>query len=210
MHKVSLALGAVCAITIAGAASAARVGRIDQRSVWSGGDLSSCQPLADDAAKRFCLIGVMRRHGASPRAVAFTRAYKDLAYVSKFTAYGPVDLAIATSPFMANSNDSFILVNGHPAIVDVAKEASKQNLSRYALYRDFTAAHAGVDLWPLNGDLTNQRRVRGGGQRFIVSAPFRQCHACATVAEAQLAYDFDATGAFLGVRLLDISDLTAR
>jgi hypothetical protein len=210
MRQNSLILGALCAISLCSSAFAAPVGRIDQRSVWSGGDLSNCQTLADDAAKRSCLIDVMRTHDASPRAAAFTRAYKDLAYISKFTAYGPVDLAIATSPFMANSNDSFILVNGRPAIVAVADEASDQNLSRFAAYRAFMAAHANLDLWPLNGDLTDQHHLHGGGQRFVFSAPFRLCHGCATVAEAQLAYDFDRAGNFLGMRLVSISDRAER
>ena len=210
MRKVSLILGALCAISICGSTFAATVGRIDQRSVWAGVNLSNCQTLADDAAKRSCLIDVMRTHGASPRAVAFTRAYKDLAYISKFTAYGPVDLAIATSPFMANSNDSFMLVNGRPAIVDVADQASEANLSTNAVYRAFMAAHANLHLWPLNGDFTGQHRLHGGAQRFVFSASFRQCHACATVAKAELAYDFDGAGNFLGMHLLNISDGTGR
>jgi hypothetical protein len=208
MRKFSPILGALLAASLCGSTFAAAFGRIDQRSVWSGGDLSNCQTLADDAAKRSCLVEIMRTHGASSRAVAFTRAYKELAYISKFTAYGPVDLAIATSPFMANSNDSFILVNGRPATVDVADQASDQNLSRYAVYRVFVSGHANLRLWPLNGELTDQHRLHGGGQRFVFSAPFKQCHACATVAAAKLAYDFDSLGRFLGMRLLSVSDRT--
>ncbi len=209
MRKTLVTLGALCAIAICGPTIAAGK-TVDQRSVWSGGaDLSSCQTLSDDAGKRSCLIVVMRRRGASPQAIEFTRDFKGLAYISKFTAYGPVDLAIATSPFMANSNDSFILVNGEPSMVDVAEQASGQRLTKFAIYRAFKSAHANLDLWPLNGELKGRERLGCGGPRFIFSAPFKQCHACATVAEARLAYDFDPSGRFLGMRLLNISSATA-
>src|ERR1700688_4471842 len=90
MRNIPVMLGALCAISICGSTFAAgKADRIDQRSLWSGGgDLSSCQTRPDDAGKRSCLIVLMRLHGASPQAIEFARDYKDLAYISKFTAYG--------------------------------------------------------------------------------------------------------------------------
>jgi hypothetical protein len=210
MRNISVMLGALCAISICGPTIAAgKAGRIDKRSVWSGGgDFSSCQTILDDGGKRSCLIALMRRRGASPQAIEFTRGYKDLAYISKFTAYGPVDLAIATSPFMANSNDSYILVNGAPSVVDVAEQASDRRLTKYPVYRAFKSAHANLDLWPLDGELNRQERLGGGGRRFVFSTSFRHCHACVTIAEVQLAYDFDRSGRFLGTKLVNITNGT--
>lgn len=195
------------AIAICGAVLAApTAGRIDARSVWSGGaDLSACRPVPDDARQRACLARVMRANGASPQAIAFTRAWRDLAYVSKFRAFGPVDLAVATSPFMANSNDSFLLVNGHPRIIDVAAQANDRALSRRQVYRTFKQAHPDADLWPLDGDFGGMTRGPGGGQRFVFSMPFKTCHACAIVATTRLAYDFDRAGGYRGMTLLGVT-----
>jgi hypothetical protein len=64
-----------------------------------------------------CLMTVMKKGGASPQAMAFTRMMKDNCYLEKFKEMGKVDLAYVFYPSRANTNWAYFLVNGSPAMI---------------------------------------------------------------------------------------------
>ena len=65
----------------------------------------------------------MKKAGASPAALAFTRRTGSQAYLRALREAGNVDVALAIYPFRANENEVWLLVNGDPPLIDVDDHA---------------------------------------------------------------------------------------
>ena len=68
-----------------------------------------------------------------------------------------------------------------------------------------------TDQRPANGESKDQKKpdeyaeaLAHGGARFIFTGNFATCHACEPVATGYLGFDFDASGRFLGTRLVSV------
>lgn len=188
-------------------ASAAEVG---PSAVWeplmgvSGEFRDECQvKAAPDAGA--CLLSFMEKAGASAQARAFSASLGGEGWVRRFAEEGRVDAAFVHYPFRANANEGLLLVNGRPESVDVSSSAWLGPLARDPRLAAVRAAHPDAALW---GDDPGRPLVAprpGGGQRFLFDFPVRTCHACAELATARVAYDFDGDGNFLIARLLTVS-----
>jgi len=147
------------------------------------------------------LYGYMKRNGASPQAIDFARL-KEGEILTKFQKMGKVDLAYMELPIRyASYGGSFLLVNGNPSIITVGEAMQHINLrADQALVRKYPK----VDFFGGGIDFTKMELLANGGQRFIFAFELKNgCNACEIVGAAIVAYDFDASGRFLGTNLLN-------
>jgi hypothetical protein len=154
-----------------------------------------------------CVVSIMQRAGASPAATAFTTMLKGEGYLDDFRKMGRVDLASVAYPTRANDNEEFLLVNGIPRVVHVDHpENSKHiDIKKDPLYPSLVRKFPNLELGS-HADFEAMRRLPGGGQRFVFSLGLLNgCHACKVGSYAQIAFDFDTAGRFLGTRSLGLS-----
>lgn len=72
------------------------------------------------AAFAACFSAAMKEAGASPAALAFTARLGNEGYLEALDlTAGPIAVAHVFYPFRANENAAWLLVNGHPAMIDV-------------------------------------------------------------------------------------------
>lgn len=156
------------------------------------------KPVAD---VKVCMLAYLQGAGASPAALGFARRLGGEGFLSAFKETGRVDVARVLRPFRADAAESVVLVNGDPALVEVMDPALIDPLLKDKRLAEFVAA--GATLWPGYPE-PGLKPLAGGGQHFIFSLRVRACRACADLAKAFVGYDFDASGKFLGARLLGV------
>jgi hypothetical protein len=157
-----------------------------------------------------CFVDFMRRSGASAQAVAFARATGDTGYLRQFFETGRVDLAYVIYPFRANENEGWLLVNGHPSIIDVDAGTNllERQLEKNQTYLGLKEKFPKIMLF--GGDRTitlppEMISLPTKGQRFVFQYRLLNgCHACKRVGGARFAFDFDVNGKFVGATLLDV------
>jgi hypothetical protein len=154
-----------------------------------------------------CFAAAMAQAGASPQALDFTRALGNQAYLQALEPTGGrIAIAHVFYPFRANENDTWLLVNGTPPLIDVddLKKLSAQ-LPAAPAYREIRRHYPKVSFWP--GDRgVNGPQVTQNGREVVVGYVLRDlCHACAIIGWVRYAFDFDSTGKFLEARLLSIN-----
>lgn len=154
-----------------------------------------------------CFAAAMARAGASPAALGFTRRLGNEAYLQALDeTSGPVAVAHVFYPFRANENDAWLLVNGAPPLIDVDDRhyldlAALRASPAYAAIR---RQYPHVSFWP--GDRgAAAPQISRSGREFVVGYLLRDlCHACATIGHVRFAFEFDASGKFLGTRLISV------
>lgn len=157
-----------------------------------------------------CFLSAMAAAGALPAAIAFTRRMGDEVYLAALADTRPVAAALVFSPFRANENYFWLLVNGTPSSINVDdQQLLALNAMRAApAYRQIARRYPRVSLWPDNRyrPLPTAMRLASGGQRFVIAYRLQDfCHACAIVGRARFDFDFDAAGKFLGTRFLGVT-----
>ena len=116
----------------------------------------------------------------------------------ELTELGPVDLAEVTFPFLANTNDQVLFVNGADFVLQpLAMEPDRpDDPVSAALARAYPQAFPALRV-----TVTGHRRD-GGQQRFVVTDVLTDgCRACAVVGAAVFAVTFD-NGVQTGVEAL--------
>jgi hypothetical protein len=154
-----------------------------------------------------CFVASMAKAGAAPAALGFARRLDSEAYLQALAeAGGPVAVAHVFYPFRANENDAWLLVNGRPDLIDVDDQhhLALAALRSAAAYRAIARHYREVSFWPGDRGAAGPQ-VAAGGRQFIVDYRLRNlCHACAIVGHVRFVFDFDATGTFLGTRLISV------
>jgi hypothetical protein len=191
------------------ASSALAAGSVGPEAIWAPTaaqqtalrDACLAQPVPD---VRVCLLRFMADAGAAAAALEFTRGMDEDGWMAAVSTGGRVGVAEVAWPFRANSNAGVLLVNGDPPAVDVSSWTLLSPLEEDARIATIKRGSPEAAIWasdppkPVAGDRP------GGGQRFLFDFPVRACHACADLAVAQVAYDFNGDGRFLGTRLLTV------
>jgi predicted secreted protein len=171
---------------------------------------AACQDFHSDKLQD-CFAREMQRANASPMAVAFTQQLGEPGFVRDYKVAGAVDIAYVVYPYRANENESCLIVNGDPAIVDVDnhKLLETDALKHNAAYIRLAKTHKQISLWPGDRYATDTPDVEMGanaGAHIVVNYRLReQCHACAVLGHAWYAFDFDPKGKFEGARLFAVS-----
>ncbi len=181
--------------------------------VWDPGksipDIQGCFPLPGGDPQ--CITGVMQKAGASPQAVEFdTKALGGEAFLTKFQEMGKVDLGTIVYPTRANSNTQFILVNGTPPLIHVDDADAFQkaiDIHTDPLYSSLAAKFPQLEVSIGDNQFEKMEQPSAGGQRFIFS--FRivnGCRACEDAGVAHVAFDFDGSGSFTGLKLISLTE----
>jgi hypothetical protein len=173
---------------------------------------ASCDETHGDKLQD-CFAEEMKKAGASDAAVTFSRQLGEPGFVRDFRAAGPVDIAYVLYPYRANENQSWLIVNGTPPVIDVdnsklvtiAARALKNNASFAALAK----AHPDLSPWPsdrYSTEIPDVEMGANGGVHIIVNYRLREkCHSCAVLGHAWYSFEFDAKGIFAGARLMATS-----
>lgn len=159
-----------------------------------------------------CVISVMQKAGASTQATAFTKMLKGEGYLDSFRAMGRVDLGNVFYPFRANENWEFILVNGKPQVINVGDpdNLKRIDIKKDPLYPSLIRQFTELELWG-HAEFKTMKRLAEGGQRFIFSfVLLNGCHACEIGGYADIAFDFNSKGCFLGTNLIRLNKATRR
>lgn len=173
------------------------------QEVWS--ELQEQCRVVDGSKFVDCVAAIMEKNGAATEAVAFTRLIGGEGYVSSFHERGRVDVVSVAYPFRANDNDGILLVNGVPRVVDVDDWAYLRHLDirKDRLYLSLVNRFPKAELWTGHHALPKAQRLPDGGQRFVLGYPLLNgCHACELAGTAEVAFDFDRAGKFLGTKLV--------
>ncbi|HXM90041.1 MAG TPA: protease inhibitor I42 family protein [Candidatus Dormibacteraeota bacterium] len=173
---------------------------------------ASCQDLHPDKLQD-CFAGEMKKAGATPAAVEFSKQLGEPGFVRDFRAAGPVDIAYVLYPYRANENQSWLIVNGDPPAIDVDNSklvtVAARALKNNATYAGLAKAHPDLSPWPGDRYSTETPDVEmgaKGGVHIIVNYRLRErCHSCAVLGHAWYSFEFDAKGLFAGARLMAIS-----
>ncbi|MBM4287159.1 MAG: hypothetical protein FJ135_03235 [Deltaproteobacteria bacterium] len=98
-----------------------------------------------------------------------------------------------------SGDHSYTLVGGRPNKVEVGHINTIRNLDFKKPWRkNFPKAD-----YYFRDSFKEERQLSGGGQRFIFQFLIQDgCRACDPLGSAYVAYDFDATGRFLGTKIL--------
>lgn len=170
----------------------------------------TCQDFSGEKLQD-CFAREMKKAKASAEAAEFSRQLGEPGFARDYKAAGTVDIVYVLYPYRANENQSWLVVNGEPAIIDVdnqkllAAEAVKSDATYLALGK----RHADVSLWPGDRGGTEYPDVEKGENgeiRIVVNYRLREkCHACAVWGHAWYAFDYDAQGKFAGAKLAAVS-----
>jgi hypothetical protein len=211
----------VAALALASIAHAQ--GRVTSTSVWQVpasflADAHKACNIASSGPNNMskCFIDQMSKAGASPEAVAFTRAlYKqsggDVGIMTGFNKIGPVDVAFVTYPLRANTNNGILFVNGTPKIVNAEdlKLLNQTQMTQSPQYQNTLAQFPKTSVWPGDRDGTtwpNSNANSEGGTSFTLGYPLLNgCHACEKVGTAEFNWKFDAKGKFLGTTFMGMT-----
>lgn len=164
------------------------------------------KPAAD---ARACLLEFLKGHGAGAEALDFARLLGGEAYLKRLDERGRVDIARVRFPFRAGAEDGVLLVNGRPAAVDVAAPELASALQQDARMVRFRKTEPDAQVWASEPGNPGVKLPPEGGQRFTFALPVKTCRACERVAIAYASYDFDASGAFKGARLVGLRRMAA-
>jgi hypothetical protein len=175
-----------------------------QETVWDlGGHLEEFHNCNSQNSME-CVIALMKNLGASPQAMAFTELMQGEAYMSSFQEFGIVDLAEITYPSRANNNIEYILINGNPQIVYV-ENVYKVDITLDPNYPSLHQQYPNLRIEGGENIFKNKEQNSPGGERFIFGCKLVDgCHACQTDKYAYIAFNFDSTGQFEGMKLLYI------
>ncbi|MBF0526521.1 MAG: BON domain-containing protein [Deltaproteobacteria bacterium] len=164
-----------------------------------------------------CITSMMQKKGASTEAVNFTKMMKssqkgdaDAVYMSQFRKMGRVDLAETISPtWNSPVSPEFILVNGSPEVVQLWDNVRDIDIKKDSLYQTIASRFPKVELWPTTW-FNGMQPLPPEGQRFVFDFILMNgCRACDIAGAAEIAFDFDGTGKFLGTKLVRLVDSEA-
>jgi hypothetical protein len=164
-----------------------------------------------------CMMDQMTEAGAPAEAVTFTRelyqqSHGELGIMTGFQDEGSLAFAWITYPLRANTNYGFLLVNGHPRIINVEdlKLLDTKTMKQSFQFQDLKRQFSKVDVWPGDRDgmiWPNSQPGSNGGVQFTVQYPLiNGCHACARAGFAIFNWNFDARGKFLGTSFQGMLD----
>jgi hypothetical protein len=138
-----------------------------------------------------CFEETIRRHGASPQVVAFTRALGGDAYATHYREFGQVDMVTVSQP--QYEAGSIYLVNGTPDMIEGDRYELTPRDRQAPAIRSILSRRPNAEVWPYGG-LLRHERTSGGGQRFFFEAPLMECRACEPLAMVHYVIEFDAGG----------------
>ena len=212
MRGNKFSFAALAVLVVVAAVPAAADQAVTAAAVWhpAAGFMADFHGQCDGqrgAAFDACFAAAMAQSGASAAALAFTKRFDNQAYLQALEPTGgPVAIAHAVYPFRANENDAWLLVNGTPPLIDVDDQRSLPlaQMRSSPAYTEIRHHYPNVTFWPSDRGRSGPK-VLDNGREILVDYLLRDlCRACAIVGRVRYAFDFDADGKFLVIRLVSV------
>jgi hypothetical protein len=188
-----------------------RTSLIGPKAVWNPSEKLASKLYS--CCDKPCFATIMRKAGATEQAITFSKSIEYRGWLTSFSEMGRVDVATAYQVCMVNSNAKVLLLNGTPPLIDAEEESVSNSLDAAIdedpLYPELVKKAGlkdagGLVTW--GGPVYEEMRpLPGGGQRFVIRFDLRRCHACDLGGHTHIGYDFDASGRFVGTRLVRLS-----
>ncbi len=153
-----------------------------------------------DEHQRSCLAKWMKQNGASKQAIAFMRLAPVPATIAEVRNYGLVDV-IHAAMVWADASEGWALVGKSGELVPLW---NPPRLDSYPDYLKFKALHPDAIVWTDSLNWPQIRDVPVGGRELLFKFSLKTCHACANLGTADVAYQLDREGRFMGSRLIQI------
>lgn len=156
-----------------------------------------------------CIAAELKKAGASPSAIEFSKQLKGEFYMVEFQEFGRVDVAFITAPLVNDPNVSeWVFVNGEPQIMHLYDKIEKVDISRDKLFPKIKRQFPNAEIWPMHA-FDRAVNLPLGGQRFIFSfLMLNGCRACDLAGWAIIAFDFHNSGKFVEAKLLNLEEFT--
>jgi hypothetical protein len=185
------------------------------QAVWKVGDaaerLFECGNIGEEGETR-CALHVMDEAGATDEARDFFSATHW--FLTGFRESGVVDLGVVVTPWRANANDDYLLLNGSPAVVSVERESppvalfgqdpAYEPLREKVNRTDDIPDEDDLVLWETDEVFEGIRRAEGNIGFVFQWALKDGCHACDTGYFARVALEFARDGTYLNAEPIDI------
>ena len=161
-----------------------------------------------------CVTGVMQGAGATAAAIDFLETTGW--FLIALDDLGPVDLGTIVSPWRANANRQYVMLNGEPELVYAEDEGAKLKLTSDPAYQPLVDAvtasgttapglPVNVVIFAADNAFEEQISVEQGGQRIVFQYDIvNGCHTCGTGYRERVGFDFDTTGRYRMATLLGI------
>lgn len=161
--------------------------------------LSTC----DLSNNTTCVGSSLKKWGASPAAIQFSKDIKNEGFLTVFQEKGVVDLGEVFYPFRANTNDAYVMLNGQPKIVSTEIQSIK-GLEKDPQYKTLKKKYKNLEFWGTRAELVKVNKTKTG-QDFLFNYALKDgCNACGTPWSAQVAFRFNPKGQFLGSQFIKI------
>jgi hypothetical protein len=185
-------------------ASAPAVEEVGPKAVADPATVKACLAQGNAAGAKKCLKEALGK--GQPEAARFAARLNGDGYLRELTEVGKVDVAYVDYVYRGNATTGILLVNGTPAIVDVnaPEHYKKIDITGEPAYAALAKEGGAVELWADDPGRPTAESTRAGGTRFTFPLAVKSCRACPRAGTAVVAFDFDAKGAFAGVRLLEL------
>jgi len=182
------------------------------RGVWApsesvlGRIVERCYSLNVRKDVAECIISEMRAARANPEAITVVKLLGGEAYMTAFREKGRIDVA-TTSAFVYNSpelSSQELLVNGDPVIVKPCNLAGQIDIRQAAEYPELSKTFPEMSI-SCAGGFRTILPLPNSGQRFVFGFTLMNgCRACGTAGTANVAFDFDITGKYMGVKVMNL------
>jgi len=134
---------------------------------------------------------------------------KDQEELTEFREMGMVDLGIVYFPTRANTNSAYYLLNGSPAIISTEIYQEKESalmveIEKDPLFLEMNNKHSNVWFWGFSPQFIDKIYFPEN-KRFVFRYRFVDgCRICHTEYFADVGFDFDLNGNFLGIHFIEI------
>lgn len=168
------------------------------------GKMKLCQ-----AEVKTCMANYMTKQGASQQAVAFARYNSIPSTIDQIKRYNNLDVVYAKMQW-ADASGGFFIITKKGFIVPTFNPI---NINKEAGFIDLQKQYPQAMLWngPDNVGWPTVQKAANGTEQVVFKYPVKNgCHACANVAYADVAYNFDNSGKYLGTQFLKLTPANAK
>jgi hypothetical protein len=164
--------------------------------------LVSCKAKQLDSENLSCFQGQMAKQDTCDQGLAFLKASNGT--VEKIEHHQYIDVVYATVIAADHSDDFFMI--GHAGDFVNLLGTPDLNIRKASGYKKIAKRFPGVILWPVSDaslDFPKHVQLKSGGDRIIFQQEMtNECLACEKAGVAQVAYDFDTQGKFIGASII--------
>lgn len=151
-----------------------------------------------------CLTGYMKKHNASPQAIAFTKASEG-AWATSFKQYGNISV-VMTEIIGADYQNRYFIITPEGEVIDTMTDhpSSRVLAKQLPAYATLLKKYPGADTYDVEVTAPVLHKLYSGEQQLVFDYRIATCHACDTLAILSLGFNFTSAGTPKGVQALSL------